>query len=171
MHKSISYFEEKYNPTNREIIWLGRWAVNWFDCETHPGRGEAVKVSRWASAGWPSQLWRPVPLYWKTTKRYNPIRFSVVIAKLAWSFWYFVDCKFWIAFTHSSLQFKVWDNQNVSKFQALGQTFYNNLFRENPVLRNQFNMSNQRTNSQAGTYKDMTCWFDWLKTKNHPKPI
>ena len=52
-------------------------------------------------------------------------------------------------FVQSSLQFKLQDPQNASKFQALGQTFYNNLFRENPVLRNQFNMSNQRTNAQA----------------------
>jgi len=35
--------------------------------------------------------------------------------------------------------------------KALGQTFYNRLFRENPELRNQFNMSNQRTNTQGSS--------------------
>jgi len=43
--------------------------------------------------------------------------------------------------------------------KALGQTFYNNLFRENPVLRNQFNMSNQRTNSQGSSLANAVVAF------------
>ena len=33
--------------------------------------------------------------------------------------------------------------------QALGKTFYNNLFGKYPQLRNQFNMSGQKNNAQA----------------------
>jgi len=43
--------------------------------------------------------------------------------------------------------------------KALGQTFYNNLFRENPVLRNQFNMSNQRTNAQGSSLANAVIAF------------
>lgn len=43
--------------------------------------------------------------------------------------------------------------------KALGQTFYNNLFRENPVLRNQFNMSNQRTNAQGSSLANAVVAF------------
>jgi len=43
--------------------------------------------------------------------------------------------------------------------KALGQNFYNRLFRENPGLRNQFNMSNQRTNAQGSSLANAVVAF------------